>query len=321
MYHTEMIRQLQTRLSLSFSLVTAILFHLVVLFFVKKNTIDFAAIDASRFNSPRPLKIDRIELIRPEELQKLKRVGIKNGAKKDFFQPDIIKIPKVVPPKSKSPGLSLESLAPVLPAPKLTKKSENTNQGKLQKPTMASETLSKPLVVSVDDGKGHFYFNPKKEKKISQSREQDNLKQEAYKNITTSSTNPVAQKISNFEIRYERPEGVSEDELNSDEKAYYSFFKRSYANYLSKLYATYEKVSVERPGIEKDFEGRHTLLGRIDYDEKGNIVMVKILKSSDSDNIHYFFEETLKQLNLPNPPKSFIKSKKQFSTYYQIQIN
>jgi hypothetical protein len=172
-----------------------------------------------------------------------------------------------------------------------------------------------------ESSNSHFYFNPKKQKKIIQNTEQETLKQEAYKNISSESSNPVAQKMSNFEIRYERPEGVSEDELNSDEKAYYAFFKRSYASYLSKLYATYDKVIVSRPGLERDFEDKHFLIGKIDYDEKGNIVTIKILKSSESDNVHYFFEETLKQLNLPNPPKSFIKSKKKFSTYYQIQIN
>jgi uncharacterized protein YuzE len=131
----------------------------------------------------------------------------------------------------------------------------------------------------------------------------------------------VANRLSNFEIRYERPEGVSEDQLNSDEKAYYAFFKRSYASYLSKLYATYEKIKIDRPGLDRDLLDKHLLIGKIDYDENGNIVTVKILKSSQSDDIHYFFEETLKQLNLPNPPKSFVKSKKTFSTYYQIQIN
>ena len=41
----------------------------------------------------------------------------------------------------------------------------------------------------------------------------------------------------------------------------------------------------------------------------------------DTDALSNTWKETLKQLNLPNPPKSFVKSKKQFSTYYQIQIN
>lgn len=252
----------------------------------------------------------------------MRRVGIKDGSKTKYFQPDQLKFPKPAP--LKTPGLSLGNLAPELPKPVPSIKAEKKTTGAKTK-TTSTDNLPRPANLSAADANDtsatHFYFNPKKEKKIARNEEQDNLKQEAYRNISVSNSNPVAQKLSNFEIRYERPEGVSEDELNTDEKAYYSFFKRSYANYLQKLYATYDRIAVERPGIEKDFEGKHLLIGRIDYDEKGNIVTVKILKSSDSDDVHYFFEETLKQLNLPNPPKSFVKNKKSFSTYYQIQIN
>jgi hypothetical protein len=63
------------------------------------------------------------------------------------------------------------------------------------------------------------------------------------------------------------------------------------------------------------------LVGRIDYDENGNIITVKILKSSENDDVHQFFEETLKKLVLPNPPKIFLKRKKEFSIYYQVQVN
>lgn len=309
-----MIKNKGLKLSFSISFTFALLFHLVVLFFVKKSPPSYSG---NFIPSGHPLKIERIELIKKDEVERLRRVGIKNGAKKEYLQPDMLKIPKVNPA---APGLSLGNLAPVIPAAAISKKA-NANMSPLNKNRTSDQDLPETITTSIQDGTGNIYFNPKKEKSIRRNRDQDNLKQEAYNNNTASSSNPVAQKISNFEIRYERPEGVSEDELNSDEKAYYSFFKRSYASYLSKLYATYDKVVVERPGIESDFANKHVLLGRIDYDEKGNIILVKILKSSESDNVHYFFEETLKQLNLPNPPKSFVKSKKKFSTYYQIQIN
>lgn len=298
------------------SLIITLLFHMVVLFFVKKEPDNFNYLP----EGTRPIKIERIELISKEEVEQMKRVGIKGGAKNKFFQPDELKIPKAAPPAG---HLSLGNLGPVLPLlPKGPDKAGKQKQPAESTKNKRDSDLTSSIARPPEEGKGNIFFNPKKEKRIRRDRDQDNLKQEAYSNNTASSANsPIAQKMTNFDIRYERPEGVSEDELNSDEKAYYSFFKRSYANYLTKLYATYEKVAIERPGIEKDFNNKHTLLGRIDYDEKGNIIMVKILKSSDSDDIHYFFEETLKQLNLPNPPRSFIKSKKQFTTYYQIQIN
>lgn len=315
MYHTKMIRNPDYRFSFSVSLIVALFVHMLALLFVKKRTFDFHELEMAQVSKSRPIKIDHINLIKPEETPAMRRVGVKDGKKTKYFQPDQLKFPKPMP--APSPGLSLGNLAANLP-----KTIPNSKpQAKVEREKVSNTPALQVSSSSNDSSSTHFYFNPKKEKKIARNTEQDNLKQEAYKNIPVSSSNPVAQKLSNFEIRYERPEGVSEDELNSDEKAYYAFFKRSYANYLQKLYATYDKVSVERPGIDKDLEGQHLLIGKIDYDEKGNIVTVKILKSSDSDNVHYFFEETLKQLNLPNPPKSFIKSKKGFTTYYQIQIN
>jgi hypothetical protein len=320
-----MIKNQGPKLSFSISFVIALLFHLVVLFFVKKNEIDPHSLSAA-YKGLNPIKLDNIKMINREELEQLKKVGIKNGQKKDFFQPDMQKMPKLT---TKTSGLSLSNLAPNLPTPQMTKK-PNENKSDFKNPNIKNQQLrhqtteenSLPtLQIQTQEGSGNIYFNPKKEKIIRRDHDQDNLKQEAYNNNSSTFSSPIAQKMSNFEIRYERPEGVSEDELNSDEKAFYSFFKRSYANYLSKLYATYDKAVIERPGLEKDFNSKHVLLARIDYDEKGNILLIKIIKSSDSDNIHYFFEETLKQLNLPNPPKSFIKNKKQFSTFYQIQIN
>ena len=312
-----MIKDKDLKLSFSISLLIAILTHLVILYFVKKSGSNFGTFDFNSLQSSRPMKIEQIELISPAELEHIKKVGIKNGVKKDYLQPDMLKIPKAAPPTA--PGLSLQNLTPDLSASKGFKESSKKSLAKKELARISD--LPETTIHPIESETGHIYFNPKKEKKIPRNEEQDNLKQEALKNFSASTGNPIADKMSNFEIRYERPEGVSEDELNSDEKAYYSFFKRSYANYLTKLYATYEKVSIERPGLEKAFNNKHLLIGRIDYDDKGNIILVKILKSSDNDDIHYFFEETLKQLNLPNPPKSFIKSKKQFTTYYQIQIN
>lgn len=303
-----MIKNKKPKLSFSMSFSFALLFHLVVLFFVKKNSIDYNLTFLKKRNK---LSFNNIKIISRDEIAQLKRVGIKDGQKKDYFRPDILKNP---PPL----GLSLNNLTPNLPAPKPTKKS---NEYKEKTFDHSMQDVKTPVSLKIQGGERNIYFNPKKEKTIQSNNDQDNLKQEALNNNSSSNFGPIAQKISNFEIRYERPEGVSEDELNSDEKAYYSFFKRSYANYLSKLYATYDKIIIERPGLEKDFSNKHVLLARIDYDEKGNIILIKILKSSESDNIHYFFEETLKQLNLPNPPKSFIKNNKKFSTYYQIHIN
>ena len=253
------------------------------------------------------VKIDQIKIIPANEVEKLRKVGIKNGLK-NLNAPDLTPPPKnVIGGKSQ---MSLDQLSP-----------------KFQKENVAGKakvnelnSLKNQILQKNNSSDSSYYFSFKDKKVIPRSNEQDLIKNQAMNNLN-GPMNKATEKLSNFEIRYERPEGVSEDELNSDEKAYYSFYVRSYKNYYAKIYANYEKILVERPGLAKVFDRKHLLIGKIDYDENGNIVTVRILKSSDSDDLHYFFEETLKDMAQPNPPKIFTKNRKQFSIYYQIQIN
>jgi hypothetical protein len=283
-----MIRLKSTPYSFTISFVVVLVFHLVILFFFKKDSHHQFTLSA-----PPTRLINKIDFISKEDLERIKRVGIKRASKNQLDRPDFMKDTRPLPThktftaQQKNTGIS----TPSNPASQITtqvqEKTSNTTQDKVIFPSHSHEVL----------------------------------KQDALKSFSFNKDGMAAQKISNFEIRYERPEGVSEDELNSDEKAFYSFYKRSYASYVSKLYATYEEIAVNRPRLNKDFETKHLLVGRIDYDQNGNIIMVKIIKSSDSDDVHYFFEETLKKLVLPNPPKIFLKKKKEFSIYYQVQIN
>jgi hypothetical protein len=269
--------------------------HLIILFVFKKDTrhqITF---------SPPPPKhhLNKIDFISKEDLARIKHVGIEQG-KKNLEQPDFVQNSKpiIFKPKPQTPSSSVTTpSAPSAPS---------------------SQQQNRPIVNSSPITHTEKYGQ---EKVIAPTSSHEIVKQDAVRNLSFNKSGIAAQKISNFEIRYERPEGVSEDELNSDEKAFYSFYKRSYASYVSKLYATYDEIAISRPKIHRDFENKHLLVGRIDYDKNGNIIMVKILKSSESDDVHYFFEETLKKLVLPNPPKIFLKMKKEFSIYYQVQIN
>jgi hypothetical protein len=324
-----MIRNSDSKSKFYFSLLAALILHAAILSFLKYDQSDFSILDQLSKNTKnlkRPLKLDNIELMKPEEVEKLRSVGIKNGVK-NLQRPDLKFKPPMPSPKKSveasekkgQPGqLSLDKLAPELPKPQPVKKIANEETASKNSPP--NQMAKNFLKTNHAESGGHFYFNYKDQKVIPRSQEQETLKTEATKNFSPP-MNKATEKISNFEIRYERPEGVSEDELNSDEKAYYSFYVRSYQNYFSKIYATYEKVVIERPALSKIFDKKHLLIGKIDYDENGNIVTVKILKSSEDDDLHYFFEETLKQLSQPNPPKIFTKNRKQFSIYYQLQIN
>jgi len=277
--------------------------HILVLIFVKKPDTE-ALLRDSIFNNPlsNRLKVNNIEIIRPEDVEKFRQVGIKGG-NKNIQNPDIKSITHLPNLGPQGPSYNLSQLAP-----------NNIEIPKNNK----IESANNPVEV---DRKSDFYFNYKKQKIIPQSTEHNNLKLETIKNLGVNRLNTRANNISNFDIRVERPEGVSEDQLNADEKTFYSFYKRTYSNYISKLYATFSKVRIEKPGLDRDFNDEHLLVGKIDYDENGDIITIKILKSSSSDNVHYFFEEALKELKIPNPPKVFVKGHKQFSIYYQIKIN
>ncbi len=319
------------------SFVVALIVHAAIISLVRKplSNYDFLAnLSEATRNLKQPIKVEDIKFISPSEVEKFRKVGIKDG-KKDLQRPDIVpkQTVKTKPVKASPNPLSLDKLAPELPKPQPTKVVENQNPKKGAPGKPSSVVLNEPVKKTQNDiakdflnvkpsteTGGNFYFNYKNNKVIEQNQEQEIIKSEAQRNFTAPQ-NKATDRISNFEIRYERPEGVSEDELNSDEKAYYSFYVRSYQNYFSKIYANYEKIVIERPGLAGVFDKKHLLIGKIDYDEKGNIVTVRILKSSENDDLHYFFEETLKQLSQPNPPKVFTKNRKQFSIFYQLQIN
>ena len=67
--------------------------------------------------------------------------------------------------------------------------------------------------------------------------------------------------------------------------------------------------------------GRHHLTGRIIFDEKGNAVSVKFIKTSHNDAIQNFFVKALVDIKiLQNPPKELLDKEKNFTIYYQLMI-
>lgn len=296
-----MIKKLNSPITYIVTLVLATIIHFLILFFGKYNNgLNYSNENSSNDPLIKKLSPNKIELITHEDLNRLKRAGIFNG-KKDTLNPDVLNHKNYQRP---GPNIAFKNL------------------GLNSLPAISSVSKPRDLTDSMPEEKqDDIYFKYQKKKIIPPNREHNNIKSEVLKNLGIDRTNSQASNISNFDIRIERPDGVPEDQLNSDEKAFYSFYKRTYMNYVSKLFATYEKVKVTKPGIDYDFENQHLLIAKIDYDENGNIITIKIIKSSESDNVHYFFEEALKNLSIPNPPRIFLKKQKQFSIFYQMHIN
>ena len=130
-------------------------------------------------------------------------------------------------------------------------------------------------------------------------------------------------KQSQFDLAFEPPRGVGEDELNSQEKVYYSFQKRAFLSYLHSFLKVYQSLALEKPSMVGVLQnGDHFLSGRIVFDSQGNAQSVKIFQSSPDDSVHLLFERTLTQIRgLPNPPQSFLKDRDEFALYYQLKIN
>ncbi len=126
-----------------------------------------------------------------------------------------------------------------------------------------------------------------------------------------------------FNIGITPPAGVNIDQLNSMEKIYYGFQKRTFESYVNSFLSSYQKVMLERPLLKKSLmNSLHQMTGRIVFDSQGNIISIKIIKSSLSDDVHELFEKTLLSIGkLPNPPKSLLNDKGELTIYYQLNIN
>ena len=130
-------------------------------------------------------------------------------------------------------------------------------------------------------------------------------------------------KTTGFNLHFEPPDGIPEDELNSVEKIFYSFQKRTFIGYVNSFMSSYQDTLNRHPQVKTALRSeRHLLTGRVTFDKEGNIVRIKILRSSQNDDVHRLFEDTLRNIrSLPNPPKAIIEDKDQFNIYYQLKIN
>ncbi|WP_127714699.1 hypothetical protein [Halobacteriovorax sp. HLS] len=168
-----------------------------------------------------------------------------------------------------------------------------------------------------------FTYTAKEPMKQKLQRQQQQLQGEVLQKLAASpySGNAIAGK--GFNIQFEPPEGVPEDELNSAEKIYFSFQKRTYEKYVNSFVKTYYEILRSNPIIKDAINNqRHRLNGRVTFDSNGYIIAVKIMRSSQSDEIHKLFEKTLDQMrSIPNPPKDLVQKDGTFTIYYSLYIN
>ena len=127
---------------------------------------------------------------------------------------------------------------------------------------------------------------------------------------------------STLNIGFEPPEGVSETELNSTEKIYYGFSKRTYEIYISSLIGSFNKLMREKPYLDlMKIPGTHNLFGRIVFNQEGKAVDTQFFQLSDNENLQQLFENTLMDMrSIPNPPKGLLSRDGTFAVHYKLQV-
>lgn len=262
-----------------------------------------------------------VERISQDQLKKYRTVGVKNGSKKFMVETpkgEMGKNQKTEKPGPK--GLSLKNLQAKIDAKALKEIS------KLKEPPEAREVEKDKNIVKKEikaAEKGIPLTALRSKEAIKNFARQEGLRQEMLKELSTQSSRAEVLKRTGFNLHFEPPEGISEDELNSVEKIFYSFQKRTFISYVNAFLSSYHDKVLNAPQVQSALRTeRHLLTGKIDFDREGNILRIKILRSSHNDDIHELFETTLREIRtLPNPPKAIIENKDQFTIYYQLRIN
>lgn len=311
----------------TFPILLSILTHIFLFMFTPQFAKLFPAKLSNEFKVPdRTLKIERISREDLQKYQKVRTVGVKDGAKNTF----------TMPTKGDNTPVKVNTSKPQ-PA----QKTQKAIQANLKdKPTETPK--EKPLKLSALSPKTNVNdyrpqakslvsrVTPKDMKNVKLPRvtvqsvqRQKGMKQELMKQLGPGSANAQLANKSDIQVHFEPPEGVSEDELNSVEKMFYSFQKRTFEGYFNSFITTYNRVVQLRPRLKRTLQNEvHHLTGRVTFDREGNIISIKILRWTQDDNLQKLFEETLKEIkSLPNPPKDIIGKDDQFNIYYQLKIN
>ncbi|MFG1510128.1 hypothetical protein ABMA79_01555 [Halobacteriovorax sp. HFRX-2_2] len=120
------------------------------------------------------------------------------------------------------------------------------------------------------------------------------------------------------------PKGISPDKLNEFEKVFYAFYKRVAVQYINSVQISVRNRVTERPYVQESLRSASAqeLKAVVRYDEKGNAEIVKILKSSEDDDIHKIFETALGKMNkIPNIVKDLKDEDGKYYAIFTLSVN
>jgi len=251
----------------------------------------------------------QIQKVSPELLKKLKTVGKKDGKKGIFTSP--IKVKKANQSNQTALPLDLRSLSHKT----IKKVPKNISKGMNSSKKVAQKSLKPKIKFKQLNNKSSQAFRLQKQQQV--------LQQQVLKEVSSSTAASELLQNKGFNVQFETPEGIEEDELNTVEKMLYGFQKRMFQTYVNSFLMNFNNQIADRPYIKEAInKDRHLLKGRVVFDKDGNIMSIKIFKSSQNDDVHKLFEDTLRGMKaLPNPPQVMVKGKEKFTIYYTLQLN
>jgi len=288
----------------------------------------------------RAIQIDRID---QAQLNKYRRVGVRGGTKGfnmrskrgNTVSKGKNNSPTVLPPQEGVKGakgqknLSMDQLqakvdtdkVEKIPAKNAPMKQASPNQEEKPLTPQQEKILIKKEIMAAEHGVPLTAL--RSSQAMNNFRRQKEIQFGMLRDMGQQSTQAEILKTTGFNLHFEPPEGIPEDELNSVEKIFYSFQKRTFIGYVNSFMSSYQDTLNRHPQVQNALRSeRHLLTGRVTFDKEGNIVRIKILRSSQNDDVHRLFEDTLRNIrSLPNPPKAIIEDKDQFNIYYQLKIN
>lgn len=256
--------------------------------------------------SPESFEIVQVS---PAQMNRYRQAGVRGGSRDGFNAPVSVeapKAPKAQPAEnqaageaSKESGLQLGQLAPTA------------------KPIAPAAKMEKPLA---DTPAAIRLRHQDQTDRIR--RQQQQIQGSILREMQMSPENAEIIKATGFNIQFDPPEGIPEDELNSVEKIFYSFQRRTFQNYVSNFISNYQTMIFQKPHVKKNLEGEsHHLIGRVEFDEDGYVVGLKLTRTTEYDDINMMFETTLKNLQLPNPPVDLLNTSRRLVIYYQLKLN
>lgn len=263
-----------------------------------------------------------------EELRQLRQVGVRGGQTEGFSEP----LPQGNDP-SEVPDHRDQSPPPPPPAgsedfiphdrlgfSSLSPNNQQVEHEQLPKPErlepeQTREGQTEVRLRSLQDRQA-----PDNAARIA--RQQEQIQGNILRELGASPQAAEAIRRAGFNVQFDPPEGVEEDELNTVEMIFYSFQRRTFYNYVTNFVTSYQRMLFSKPHTRRLLEREsHHLIGRVEFDQSGYVNSLRLVRKTQHQDINLMFEETLKNLNLPNPPEALLNAQGRLVIHFHLRIN